>query len=547
MVPTGPGAGGGFNAADYLVRRQVDAGRGERTAVVAPGPTGRWTYAELDERVGVVAAGLRTLGLHHDDRVVLVTSDDVPMLTTILGAFRGGFVAVPVSTMFTGPELASIVADSGARVVVASPEYADAVAEAVASCPAVEHVVLAGEGRMAVPEGVALTSYADLVAVGASGDTATAPTVDDSWALWLYTSGTTGKPKAAMHRHANVRHVCETYGTQVLGITEDDVTFSVPKMFFAYGIGNTVFFPLSVGATTVLEPRRPTPDVVRERLERDRPTLFFGVPTFYAALVGSDLPATTFASVRLCASAGEVLPAPLQRRFTDRFGVEVLDGIGSTEALHIFLSNRPGDIRPGTTGTAVPGYDLQVRDAAGHEVPDGQPGALFVRGASIALGYWHRTDASRLVFCGEWLSTGDTYVRGEDGYFTCLGRNSDMLKAGGIWVSPAEVESRLLEHPAVQQAAVVGVADADGLDKPVAVVVVRRGADAPDLVEQDLVTWCRDGLAHFKAPRQVVFVDDLPKTATGKLQRFKVRGMVRDDPRAEPGTTGPREAAEVTS
>ncbi|GAB3663271.1 benzoate-CoA ligase family protein [Nocardioides korecus] len=543
MVTTGPTAGG-FNAADYLVRRQVDAGRGDRTAVVA---AERWTYAELDDRVGAVAAGLRTLGLHHDDRVVLVTSDDVPMLTSILGAFRGGFVAVPVSTMFTGAELASIVADSGARVLVASPEYADAVTAAVASCPAVEHVVLAGEGRIDLPDGVALTSYADLVVAGASGDTSTAPTVDDSWALWLYTSGTTGQPKAAMHRHANVRHVCETYGTQVLGITEDDVTFSVPKMFFAYGIGNTVFFPLSVGATTVLEPRRPTPDVVRERLERDRPTLFFGVPTFYAALVGSDLPATAFDSVRLCASAGEVLPAPLQRRFTDRFGVEVLDGIGSTEALHIFLSNRPGDIRPGTTGTAVPGYDLQVRDAAGHEVPAGHPGALFVRGASIALGYWHRTDASRLVFQGEWLSTGDTYVRGEDGYFTCLGRNSDMLKAGGIWVSPAEVESRLLEHPAVQQAAVVGVADADGLDKPVAVVVVRRGDGEPDLVEQDLVTWCRDGLAHFKAPRQVVFVEDLPKTATGKLQRFKVRGMVRDDPQAEPATTGAREAAEVTS
>ncbi|MCW2818829.1 MAG: benzoate-CoA ligase family protein [Marmoricola sp.] len=540
-----PGStGGGFNAADYLVRRQVDAGRGDRTAVVA---ADRWTYGELDDRVGAVAAGLRTLGLHHDDRVVLVMSDDVPMLTGILGAFRGGFVAVPVSTMFTGPELASIVSDSGARVVLASAEHAAAVAEAVASCPAVEHVVLSGTADLAVPEGVGLSAYDDLVAAGEHGDTSTAPTGDDSWALWLYTSGTTGQPKAAMHRHANVRHVCETYGTQVLGITEDDITFSVPKMFFAYGIGNTVFFPLSVGATTVLEPRRPTPDVVRERLERDRPTLFFGVPTFYAALVGSDLPPTAFDSVRLCASAGEVLPAPLQRRFTDRFGVEVLDGIGSTEALHIFLSNRPDDIRPGTTGTAVPGYDLQVRDVTGREVPDGQPGALFVRGASIALGYWHRTDASRLVFCGEWLSTGDTYVRGEDGYFTCLGRNSDMLKAGGIWVSPAEVESRLLEHPAVQQAAVVGVADADGLDKPVAVVVVRRGDGEPDLVEQDLVTWCRDGLAHFKAPRQVVFVDDLPKTATGKLQRFKVRGMVRDDPRAEPGTTGPREAAEVTS
>lgn len=512
----------GFNAADYLVRRHVDAGDGDRTAVVA---SETLTYAELDRRTGEVAAGLRRLGLHHDDRVLLVMSDEVPMLTGILGAFRAGLVAVPVSTMFTGAELGRIMADSGARVVLATPEFVGAVGEAIAGSPEVEHAVLAGEGTLPVPDGVALHTWEDLVAAGQGGDTGTAPTVDDSWALWLYTSGTTGQPKAAMHRHANIRHVCETYAAQVLGIAPDDTTFSVAKMFFAYGIGNTVFFPFSVGAATVLEPRRPSPDVVRERLEQTRPTLFFGVPTFYAALTASDLPDDAFASVRLCASAGEPLPAPLQRRFTDRFGVEILDGIGSTEALHIFLSNRPGDIRPGTTGLAVPGYDLEIRDTAGVPVADDEPGALFVRGESIALGYWHRTEASRLVFQGEWLSTGDTYVRSGEGYYTCLGRNTDMLKAGGIWVSPAEVESRLLEHPGVLQAAVVGVADADGLDKPVGVVVVREGT-----TEQELVAWCREGLAHFKAPRQVVFVDDLPKTATGKLQRFRVRGMVAADP-----------------
>jgi acyl-coenzyme A synthetase/AMP-(fatty) acid ligase len=231
----------------------------------------------------------------------------------------------------------------------------------------------------------------------------------------------------------------------------------------------------------------------------------------------------------LCASAGEPLPAPLQRRFTGRFGVDILDGIGSTEALHIFLSNRPDDIHPGTTGVAVPGYDLELRDTEGDAVPDGEPGALHVRGESIALGYWHRTDTSRQVFQGEWLVTGDTYVRSEDGYYTCLGRNSDMLKAGGIWVSPAEVESRLLEHDAVREAAVVGVADEDGLDKPVAVVVVGGDVDPESLVQ-----WCRDGLAHFKAPRKVVFVEDLPKTATGKLQRYKVRTLVSETPQPDP-------------
>ena len=538
MVTTGSTTEG-FNAADYLVSRHVAAGEGERTAVLA---SETLTYAELDERVGIVAGGLRALGLRRDDRVLLVMSDEIPMLTGILGAFRAGLVAVPVSTMFTGSELGKIMDDSGARAVLATPEFAESVSQAVALSPDVEHVVLAGEGDLEVGGDVRLHSWAELTAGGALGDRSTAPTLDDSWALWLYTSGTTGLPKAAMHRHANIRHVCETYAAQVLGITPDDTTFSVAKMFFAYGIGNTVFFPLSVGARTVLEPRRPSPDVVRERLDQARPTLFFGVPTFYAALTASELPDDAFSPVRLCASAGEPLPAPLQKRFTDRFGVEILDGIGSTEALHIFLSNRPGDIRPGTTGQAVPGYDLEIRDTAGSPVADDEPGALFVRGESIALGYWHRTDATRAVFQGEWLSTGDTYVRTHEGYYTCLGRNSDMLKAGGIWVSPAEVESRLLEHPLVREAAVVGVADADGLDKPVGVVVVQDG-----VTEQELVQWCREGLAHFKAPRQVVFVDDLPKTATGKLQRFKVRTLVAGDPDAEPDTTTAEEAMEVGS
>jgi len=274
----------------------------------------------------------------------------------------------------------------------------------------------------------------------------------------------------------------------------------------------------------VLERRRPTPDVVAERVQQEQPTLFFAVPTFYAALVSSGLPDDTFAPVRLAASAGEPLPAPLLERFRTRFGVEVLDGIGSTEALHIFLSNRPGQVRPGTTGVPVPGYDVEIRDASGVVTGAGQPGALHVRGESIALGYWRRTAASRQVFQGEWLSTGDTYVRDEDGYYVCLGRNSDMLKAGGIWVSPAEVEARLVAHPRVQQAAVVGVPDEHGIDKPVGVVVA-EGVD-----EAELVAWCREGLAHFKAPRQVIFVEDLPKTATGKLQRFKVRGLFSDSP-----------------
>jgi benzoate-CoA ligase family protein len=528
-----------FNAAAWLVDRHVEQGRGDQVAVRC-GST--LTYRELSELTGKVAAALRSLGLRRDDRVLFVTNDDVPMLAGILGAFRGGFVAVPVSTMLGGGELGKIVADSGATVVVASQDYAAAVEEAAQMSPELRHLVADGDFTLPAPEWAQASTWADLMAAGESApeeQRAVAPTDGDAWALWLYTSGTTGTPKGAMHRHANIRHVCDTYGDQVLGITPDDVCFSIAKMFFAYGIGNSMFFPLSAGATTVLEPRRPTPAVVAERVAGDRPTLFFGVPTFYAGLLASDLPNDTFAFVRLGTSAGEALPAVLQERFLRRFGVKIIDGIGSTEALHIFLSNRPDEIRPGTTGRAVPGYDIELRDAEGNVVPDGEPGSLFVRGESIALGYWRRTEATRSVFQGEWLGTGDTYVKDADGYYTCMGRSNDLLKAGGIWVSPAEVESRLLEHSAVSEAAVVGLPDENGLDKPVAVVV----ASSP-VTEDELIQWCRDGLAAFKRPRHVVFVEELPKTATGKMQRFKVRQLVSDigvtgAPPAQPPSTIP--------
>jgi benzoate-CoA ligase family protein len=516
-----------FNAAAWLVDRHVEEGRGERTAVRG---TRTLTYAELARLSGDVASSLRRLGLRRDDRVVFVMSDDVELIGGVLGAFRAGVVAVPVSTMLGAQELGKILADSGARVVCSTHEYVDAVTAAIDLAPEVEHFVLAGadpSGVLSAASAASTRSWDDFIAVGREGtdqDRAVANTDEDAWALWLYTSGTTGSPKGAMHRHANIRHVCQTYGDQVLGITSADSCFSIAKLFFAYGIGNSAFFPLSAGATTVLEPRRPTPAVLQERMHRDRPTLFFGVPTFYAALLHSDIPDDTFASVRLATSAGEPLPALLQRRFTERFGVEIIDGIGSTEALHIFLSNRPGDIRPGTTGLPVPGYELALRDAEGELVPQGQPGTLHVRGESIAVGYWRRTAASRQVFGGQWLNTGDTYLENQDGSYTCLGRSSDLIKAGGIWVTPSEVESRLLEHPKVAEAAVVGFPDVDGLDKPVACVVTQGS-----VTQDELIAWCRDGLAHFKSPRTIVFVGELPKTATGKLQRFKVRELVADN------------------
>jgi benzoate-CoA ligase family protein len=514
-----------FNAAQYLVDRHVEAGDGDRTAVLSGGA--RLSYTELRDLSASFAAGLRSVDVRPGERVLFVCSDRPELLAGLLGTWRYGAVAVPVSTMLTGPELAKVVADSGARMLVVTPEFASAASVAARSAPELSHLVAVAGAALEPTSSATVLSWDGLLAAGSwhSGDAVTtAATTGDTPALWLYTSGTTGTPKGAMHRHANIRAVCETYARDVLHITRDDVCFSIAKLFFAYGLGNAALFPLYAGATTVLEPRRPSPDVVVERMREDAPTLFFAGPTFFAALLAAELPEDTFRSVRLCASAGEALPASLYTRFTERFGVEILDGIGSTEALHIFLSNTEGNVRPGTSGTPVPGYDVELRDEEGHPVPDDTPGALYVRGASIASGYWCRTEATREVFQGEWLRTGDTYTRSPDGYYTCLGRSNDLLKAGGIWVSPGEVEDRLLQHPAVVEAAVVGVPDSNELDKPVACVVLAQGATVE---AEELVTWCREGLAAFKRPRSVLVVDELPKTATGKIQRFRLREMAQ--------------------
>jgi benzoate-CoA ligase family protein len=323
-----------------------------------------------------------------------------------------------------------------------------------------------------------------------------------------------------MHRHGSVRVVCETYGSQVLGITPDDRTVSAAKAFFAYGLGNSVFFPLSVGAAAILEPAPSRPDSLVARAQAYGATVFFAGPTFFANMLRSDLPADALAGVRLAVSAGEALPAGLYHRWTDHFGIDILDGIGMTETLHIFLSNRVGQVRPGTTGVAVPGYELRIVDERGNDVPDAQPGGLMVRGESAATGYWSRYATSRQVFQGEWVRTGDTYARDPDGFYSCLGRTGDMLKAGGIWVSPAEVEARLLAHDAVTQAIVVAGFDSDGLEKPVAFVVLTTGAT---VTEDELIMFCRDGLPSFKRPRRVVFVDSYPTTATGKIRRVELR------------------------
>ncbi|MDN5918190.1 MAG: benzoate-CoA ligase family protein [Pseudonocardia sp.] len=528
-----------FNAAEYLTRARVAAGDGDRIAVRHP--RGRLTYTQLTDEVRRVAGGLRAIGVRPEQRVLLVMTDDVELFTAVLATMWIGAVAVPSSTMLTGRELSVLVRDSRASVLIGSPEFAGNLATAADGAPDLTRIVLTGESPLdanGLVDGAVSLTWDEMLAETESSDSpvdAPYPTWDESQALWLYTSGTTGKPKGAMHRHTDIRHVAETYGKQVLGIDRDDICLSVAKLFFAYGIGNSMFFPLSVGASVVLEPSRPNPDLYSRLCAEHAATLFFAVPSFWAPLLAAELDPKRFATVRRGASAGEALPARMFHGVRERYGFEVLDGIGSTEALHIFISNLPGQVVPGSSGYPVPGYRVQLRRTDGSVIDGaGESGMLYIAGESICTGYWCRTEVNRMVFHGEWMRTGDQYVRGEDGSYTCLGRADDVLKVGGLWVSPSEVEVRLLEHPALAEAVVVGIPDDDGLDKPVAFVVPLPG-QSPD--EAELIAFCRAGLAAFKRPRAVVTVSELPKTATGKIQRFRLREQAALLPTATPPRT----------
>jgi benzoate-CoA ligase family protein len=524
-----------FNACEYLLDRRLAEGDGPRTALT--GVAGDVSYAVLHDQVRRTAAALRALGLQPEQRVLMLMADSPQFVVMYLAALRMGAIPVPVSTMLHADGVAELLQDSRARFLAVTREFAATAAAAAAQAPELTGILadealtgktLAGEslarGSLAGEDQPGSPVPVHLLGALAAGppDDAVYPTTADSPAFWLYTSGTTGQPKAAMHRHGAVKVVCETYGVQVLGIRPGDRCLSAAKAFFAYGLGNSLLFPLSVGACAVLEPAPSRPGLIADAAQKHGATLFFAGPTFFANMLGSGLAPDALAGVRLAASAGEALPASLYERWTSHFGVDILDGIGMTEMLHIFLSNHPGQVRAGTTGTAVPGYDLRVLDESGQEVPRGTPGTLFVRGDSTATGYWQRYDASRQVFQGEWLRTGDTYVQDDDGYYTCLGRTGDMLKASGIWVSPAEVEARLLAHPAVAQAVVVAAPDREGLEKPVAYVVLAAGQAA---TEDELIEFCRQALPSFKRPRKIVFVGGYPTTATGKIRRVELRRM----------------------
>jgi len=508
-----------YNAAHDLIERNLAAGRGGKVAYIDD--AGELTYAQLAERANRFASGLTALGLDMEHRVLIAMLDTIDWPIAFLGAIKAGIVPVAVNTVLTTKDYEFMLSDSRARALVVSEALLPAFAPLLGKLPFLKHVIVSGadaKGHLA---------FRDVLAKG-KPQFAAAPTTRDDPCLWLYSSGSTGVPKGTVHVHSGPIVTAELYARPVLGLSEKDIVFSAAKLFFAYGLGNSLTFPLAVGATTVLMAERPTPAAVFKRLVERKPTIFYGVPTLYAALLADpNFPKKEALALRLCTSAGEALPPQIGKSFKERTGVEVLDGIGSTEMLHIFLSNRPGDVRPGTTGKPVPGYELKLTDEQGNEVKRGELGELQIAGPTAANGYWNNREKSRSTFLGGWTRSGDKYSQDADGYYVYGGRSDDMLKVSGIYVSPAEVEASLVSHEAVLEAAVVGAQDDNQLVKPKAYVVLKQGHAGDDQMKAALQQHVKDRLAPYKYPRWIEFLSELPKTSTGKIQRFKLRASAK--------------------
>jgi len=516
-APTEP-----FNFAQHLFA--LNTGRASKAAFIDD--HGTLSYGALDERARCLAAGLRALGVKREERVLLLMHDVNDWPVSFLGALYAGIVPVAVNTLLTADDYAYMLEHSRAQAVLASGALLPPLKAAlVKSDHEVQKVVVS---RPVAPLDFGEIEFEAFLDRHAPMPRPAATRADDP-GFWLYSSGSTGRPKGTVHSHANPYWTAELYGSRVLGLVESDVCFSAAKLFFAYGLGNALTFALSVGATVLLMAERPTPEATFKRWTGGvggiRPTLFFGAPTGYAGMLASPLlPRRDDVALRLASSAGEALPAEIGQRFQEHFGVDIIDGIGSTEMLHIFISNSPGDVHYGTSGRPVPGYAIRLLGDDGAPVPDGEPGDLYIQGPSAAMMYWGNRAKTRETFQGGWTRSGDKYVRNADGTYTYSGRTDDMLKVSGIWVSPFEVEATLVQHPAVLEAAVIGVPDAEGLVKTKAFVVLKPGGRASD---EELKAFVKDRLAPYKYPRAIQFVAELPKTATGKIQRFKLREMER--------------------
>ncbi len=494
-----------YNACTTFVDDNVQRNP-EKVAIRCDGQS--YTYRQVGDMVGRMANALRQLGVRMEDRVLLLLLDGPEFVAGFWGAIRLGAVPIPVNTNMKPQDYEYFLNDSRAVAAIVSESLLPQLEPVKTNLRFVQHIISTG-------------SPLDALLAKASPDIAVAPTSKDDVCFWLYSSGTTGFPKGAVHLQHDAIYTTDNYAKEVLNVGPDDSCFSVAKLFFAYGLGNALTFPFRFGATTILHPGRPDPASIFDVIERERPTLFFGVPTAFAAMLAiAEERKPDLSSIRLAASAGEALPAAIYQRWKDRFGHDILDGIGSTEILHIFISNRAGQVRPGSSGQMVPGYEAKLLDDEGQPSPEGEPGNLWVSGDSTCALYWNKHEQTKNTIAGHWIRTGDKYVRDADGFFYMQGRSDDMLKVGGIWVSPVEVESALIAHEAVLECAVVGQQDKDELVKPRAYVVLKAGAQA---TAEDLQSFVKDRIAPYKYPRWIDFVDELPKTATGKIQRYKLR------------------------
>jgi len=509
-----------FNVAVPFIDRHIAEGRGTKIAIHTHDRA--ITYDALVANVNRCARALIRFGLQRGERMLMVVKDCPTFFYLFWGAIKAGIVPVPLNTLLRSSSYAFMIDDSTASALVYSPEFSGEVLPGVASAKKAPPYVICTEG-----EG---KSLAFLLGENEPQFEAVPAKAEDD-CFWLYSSGSTGQPKAAIHRHRDMVVTSQRFGVETLGTTESDVFYSEAKLFFAYGLGNNLTFPLWVGATAVLNEHRPGPATSFPLIKKFRPTFYFGVPTLYAAYLQhfahekADL-----SSIRLCVSAGEALPAEILRRWHEETGLWILDGIGSTEALHIFISNTPKDIKPGSSGQVVSGYSARIFDEHGAQVADGESGQLYISGESTARCYWNNAERTAATMVDGWLNTGDTYRRDEQGYFYYCGRSDDMMKVGGIWCSPFEIESKLIEHSDVVEAAVVGRADSETLVKPEAFVVLKEGRVGDAALASELMEFCKSGLAPYKYPRWINFVTELPKTATGKIQRFLLRAKHEEEP-----------------
>lgn len=503
-----------LNIADRFLDERVREGRGDRVALIAGDR--RLSYAEVQRGANRFANLLTGLGVDPEQRVLIALPDIPEFVVALFGTLANGSAVVMVNSLLKADEIAHFYQYTRAKVAVVHADHAEDFVAAAASAPDLEHVLVVGGG----PSSGKARSYDELLAT-CSDRHATYPTHRDDPAIWLFSGGTTGRPKAVIQTHGAFANTTELYAKRVLGYSESDITLSVPKLYFGYATGSNLLFPFSVGGASILFPERCTADALFEQIRRHRPTILINVPTMVNAMVShAEASEQDLSCLRFATSAGEALPVDLYERWKRTFGVELLDGLGTAEMWHVFLTNRPGDVAPGTLGKVVPGFDVRVRDDDGRDLPDGEVGWLWVRGGSRAIAYWQNMPATQIAFRGEWYVSGDMVFRDAGGNFVYCGRGDDMLKVGGKWLSPGEVETCLSAHAAVKEVAVVGVADANGLVKPHAYVTVHEHRAGLD---DELRAWVRERLDPYKAPREIVFVDAMPRTHLGKIDRGRLR------------------------